>query len=199
MRKNHILLDIVNAMLISSDLSENLWREALLSSGFILNKISVKDSGKTPYEFWKGIAPNLNFLKVWGCLAKVNISEPKKRKLGFKTVDAVFIAYVQNSNIYKFLVIKSDISDISFNSILEARDASFFENIFPFKTKIFRSLECESSSSRFMELELETETKLKRSKRIRIEKNFRKFFFTYLVEGDPHTYDEAMSLSDSSY
>ena len=190
---------MVNAILISSGLPENLWGEALLSSYFMLNKIPVKDSGKILYEVWKDRAPNLNFLKVWGCLAKINISEPKKRKLGSKTVDAVFIAYAQNSNIYKFLVIKSDISDISFNSILEARDASFFENIFPFKTKIFRSLECESSSSRFMELELETETKLKRSKRIRIEKNFRKFFFTYLVEGDPHTYDEAMSLSDSSY
>ena len=49
--KNHTLLDMVNAMLISSDLSKNLWGKAFLSSCFILNRISVKDSAKTPYEF----------------------------------------------------------------------------------------------------------------------------------------------------
>ena len=120
---------MVNAILISSGLPENLWEEALMSSYFILNKIPVKDSGKIPHEFWKDKAPNLNFLKVWGCLAKVNILELKKRKLGSKTVDAVFISYAQNSNAYRILMIKSNISDISYNSILEARDASFFEDI----------------------------------------------------------------------
>ena len=54
----------------------------------------------------------------------------QNRKLGSKTIDAIFISYAQNSNAYRFLVIKSDISDISYNSILEARDASFFEDIF---------------------------------------------------------------------
>ena len=170
-----------------------------MSSYFILNKIPVKDSGKIPHEFWKDKAPNLNFLKVWGCLAKVNILELKKRKLGSKTVDAVFISYAQNSNAYRILMIKSNISDISYNSILEARDASFFEDIFCFKTKISRSLECELSSSRSMDLEFETKTELKRSKSMRIEKNFEEEFFTYLVEDDPCTYDEAMSSSDSSY
>ena len=123
----------------------------------------------------------------------------QNRKLGSKTIDAIFISYAQNSNAYRFLVIKSDISDISYNLILKARDASFFEDIFCFKTRISRSLECELSSSRSMDLELETETELRRSNRIRIEKNFGKKFFTYLVEGDPYTYDEAISSSDSSF
>ena len=78
-RKNCTLLDMVYTMLISLGLPENLWRKAFLSFCFILNRIPIKDSGKTPYEFWKGRAPNLNFVKVWGCLAKVNIPEPKKK------------------------------------------------------------------------------------------------------------------------
>ena len=176
-----------------------MWGEALLSSYFIINRIPVKDSGKIPYEFWKGKAPNLNFFKVWGCLAKVNISEPKKKKLGSKTIDTVFIGYAQNSNAYRFLMIKSDISNINFNLILEARDASFFEDIFPFKTRISRFLECKPSSSRSIDLELKTKIELRKSKKIRIKKIFEEELFTYLVEGDPCTYDEAMSSSDSSY
>ena len=96
-------------------------------------------------------------------------------------------------------MIKYDISNISYNSILEARDTSFFKDIFSFKTRISRSLVCEPSSSRSIELEFKTETKLKRSKRNRIEKNFREEFFTYLIEDDPCTYDETMSSSDSLY
>ena len=42
----------------------------------------------------------------------------------------MIIGYAQNSNAYRFLVIKFDISNISYNSILEARDASFFDDIF---------------------------------------------------------------------
>ena len=33
--------------------------------------LPTKKIGKTPYELWKGYAPNIAYLKVWGCLAKV--------------------------------------------------------------------------------------------------------------------------------
>ena len=193
---------MVNAMLISSGLSENLWEEDLLSSCFILNRIPSKASDKTPYKLWKGRTPNLGFLKVWGCLTKVNIPEPKKKKLGSKIMDTIFIGYAQNSNAYRFLVIKSEISDIANNTILESRNTSFFENIFPFKTKIPSEVSVPSSSRSVdpePELEPESEPELRRSKWKRIDKNFGEDFFTYFIEGDPCTYDEAMSSLDSLY
>ena len=67
-----------------------------------------------------------------GCLAKVAVPKPKKVKVGPKTVDCVFIGYAQNSNAYRFLVHKSEIPDIHVNTIIESRDASFFENIFSY-------------------------------------------------------------------
>ena len=75
----------------------------------------------------------------------------------------------------------------------------FFEDIFFFKIRISRSLECKPSSFRSIELELETKIELRRSKRNRIERNFGEKFFTYLVEGDSYTYDDGMSSSNSSY
>ena len=68
---------------------------------------------------------------MWGCLAKVNIPAPKKRNLGPKTVDCVFLGYAQNSTAYRFLVVKSDSPDVSVDTIIEYRDASFFEEVYP--------------------------------------------------------------------
>ena len=68
------------------------------------NRIPYKKIGRAPYELWKGHA-----LKVWGCLAKVMLLDPKKRKIGSKTSDCMFIGFASNSPTYRFLVLKSDI------------------------------------------------------------------------------------------
>ncbi|KAA0038241.1 ty1-copia retrotransposon protein [Cucumis melo var. makuwa] len=65
--------------------------EAVLSVCFVLNKIPHKRLDKTPYELWKGYAPNLSYLKVWGCLAKVPFPALKKSTVGSKTFDCIFI------------------------------------------------------------------------------------------------------------
>ena len=56
----------------------------------------------------KGHAPNLKYLKVQGCLVKVMLHDPKKRKIESKTFDYMFIRYASNSDAYRFLVLKSD-------------------------------------------------------------------------------------------
>ena len=129
-------MDMVNSMSICFGLPENLWGEAILSACFILNRITVKENEKTQYEIWKKRVSNLGIMKVWGCLAKIAIPKPKRRKIGSKTIDTIFIAYGQNTSANRFLVIDSEINGISNNTIIESRDATFFEDIFPFKSKI---------------------------------------------------------------
>jgi hypothetical protein len=80
---------------------------------------------------WKKIS--LSYLRTWGYLTKVNLPINKKRKLGPKTVDYVFLGYAHHSTTYKFLVIKSEIHDVHTDTFLESRDVTFFENIFPMK------------------------------------------------------------------
>ena len=111
----------------------NLWEETILSTCHIQNKIPYKKTGKNPYELWKGYAPNIAYLKVWRCLANVLLPEPKKRKLGPKTFDALFIFYAKNRATYRFLVTKSENSLIDVNTIIETKNANFFENIFLMK------------------------------------------------------------------
>jgi hypothetical protein len=54
----------------------------------------------------------------------------KKRKLGPKIVDCVFLGYAHHSIAYRFLVIKSEVSDVHVDIFLESHDVTFFKNIF---------------------------------------------------------------------
>ena len=93
---------------------------------------------------------------MWGCLEKVLLPKPKKRKLDPKTFDATFIGYAKNSVAYRFLVIKTKKGLVEVNSIIETKNAGFFENIFPWKTngqqQIQRNLRIESSDPSELEL-----------------------------------------------
>ena len=69
---------------------------------------------------------------MWGCLAKVMLPDPKNRKIGSKTFNCMFLGYAEHSAAYRFLVLNSDI--IECNTIVETKNAEFFEHIFPLKS-----------------------------------------------------------------
>ena len=202
-RKNRTLKDMMNAMLNSSGLPLNMWGEAILSACYIQNRIPHKKTGKTPYELWKNHTPSYKHLKVWGCLAKVGLPETKKRKLGPKTSDCVFIGYAENSAAYRFLVLKSKDNILDPNTIIEARDAEFLENVFFMKS---RSVEIKdisgsnlASTSKSMDISCEVELEPRRSTRARKETNLGDGFFTFLLKDDPKTYLEAIKSLDASF
>ncbi|KAK1422305.1 hypothetical protein QVD17_25324 [Tagetes erecta] len=199
-RKNRTLKEMMNAMLISSGLSQDMWGEAVLSANYILNKIPHKKRDETPYELWMGRKPSYKYLKVWGCLAKVLIPEPKVQKIGPKTIDCIFIGYAHNSSAYRFMVHESKNPGIHKNTIMESMNASFFENMFPcLKPKHASSstrVDNVVHDKRHAQYELE-EVEPRRSKRPRMDKSFGPDFMTYMVEGAPNTYREAITCSES--
>ena len=60
--KNRTLKEMMNAMLISYGLPQNMWGEAILSANYLLNKVPKKKAEKTPYELWKGLKPSYKYL-----------------------------------------------------------------------------------------------------------------------------------------
>ena len=141
--------------------------------------------------------PNLNYFKVWGCLAKVAVPKPKKVKVGPKTIDCVFIGYAQNSNAYHFLVHKSEIPDIHVNMIIESRDASFFENIFLYNI-VYESIDNNKRSRDTISRSDPMEDEPRRSKRQRTSTSFGPDFLTYLLENEPRTFKEAVTSQPRS-
>ena len=219
-RKNRTLKNMMNSMLISSGLPNNMWGEAILSACHVLNRVPHKKLDKTPYEIWKGRAPNLKYLKVWGCLAKVGIPSFKRDKIGPKTVDAIFIGYAYQSAAYRFFV-KGANNSYAGGHIIEARDAEFFENIFPLKMSPSNDSELHASSSVSLPIANAPITnddsvlEPRRSKRARKENSFGPDFITsylsesslidddfvhiFVLEDDPRTYDEAMRSVDAVF
>ena len=208
-RKNRTLKNMMNAMLINSGMSNNMWGEAILIACYILNKVPHKRLDKTPYEMWKGHPPNLKFLKMWGCLAKVGIPNFKVSNVGTKTFDTIFIGYAHNSAAYRFLC-------LSDNSVIESRDAEFFENIFPFK-KLDSTSKNDVSKLHAFDSNNSKNIEPRRSKRQRTETSFGPDFITaflteiidvdilseeliysYMLEEDPRTYEEAIKLINSN-
>jgi hypothetical protein len=60
----------------------------------------------------------------------------KKHKLGPKIVDCVFLGYAPCSIVYKFLVIKLEVSYVHVDTFLEPHDITFFENFFSMKNSM---------------------------------------------------------------
>ena len=106
---------------------------------------------KPLYELWRKRESHLKYLKLWGCLTNVNIPINKKRKIGPKTIDCVFAGYFLHSTTYTLLVVNFEVSEISKNTIMESSDVTFFENVFPLKNKLSKSIcdiSCSNLSSR---------------------------------------------------
>jgi len=114
--------------------------------------------------------------------------------------NCTFIGYAKNSSTYRFLVYKFENAEIHVNTILESKDVEFFEDTYPTKRN-----QGELSQKRLRESKSENykdvtkEVKLRTSKRPRIEKSFRPYFLTYMLEGEPQTYKEAMSSPDAHF
>ena len=98
---------------------------------------------------------------------------PKRVKIGPKTIDCIFIGYAHNSTVYQFLIHELKILDIHKNIIMESRNASFFEDVSPCKSR-----EEPSSSKRVLEAinensqDQDGEVEPRCSKRVRKKKIF---------------------------
>ena len=132
----------------------------------------------------------------------------KKRKLGPKTVD-IFLGYAHRSTANQFLVVKSDVPDVYVDTIMEFRDATFFENVFPmkdmhstlkFSSKLIPEPVTPIESFKRPPVNIQEEDDnavLRKSKRPRVEKFFGDDFIVYLVDDTPTSIAEAYASTDA--
>jgi hypothetical protein len=213
-RKNRTLVDMVNCMILSAKLHFNLWGEALLTACHMHNRVSSIKMQVSPYELWNDRKPNLDYLRVWGCLAFYRIPDPKRNKLGLRAIKSVFVGYAENSKSYR---------------LLESRDVEFIENKFnydskyvsePNQTQVYDSYPS-TSLNNDKRLATDLPIEQRKSQRVRKEKNFGPDFISlqaivFLVEGnrdivltkilivlntedDPKSFSEAMSSRDAAF
>ncbi|KAL8167846.1 hypothetical protein V2J09_009345 [Rumex salicifolius] len=112
-RRNQTLLDMVRSMISPSSLPELLWREALKTTLYILNRVPSKAVAKTPYE---------RHLHIWGCPAEARPYKPNKRKLDSKINSCYFVGYAECSRGFKFY-------DPTNRSFFETGNVRFLEDV----------------------------------------------------------------------
>ena len=126
-------------------------------------------------------------------------------------MDCVNLGYAKNIVGYRFIVVKFEVPDQKVNTIMESKDAKFFEDIFPIwdMQSISRQESEETPEPAiFMEyyeqthdenLEEDDEETRGRGKRQRTAKTFGDDFFVYLVDDTPTYISEAYASPDADY
>lgn len=98
-RMNRTLLERVRCMLISAGLSKSFWGEAVVTTGYLINRCpSSAVNFKTPTELWSGKQSDYSSLRVFGCLAYAHV---RKDKLDARAVKCFFIGYPEGVKGYK--------------------------------------------------------------------------------------------------
>ena len=93
---------MTRTMLKEKGLPKQFWSEAVVYSTYLLNQCPTKQvKGKTPQEAWSGYTPNVAHLRIFRCVAYAQVPEVKRKKLNNQGEKCIFIAYREESKVYK--------------------------------------------------------------------------------------------------
>ena len=99
--QNRIVLYGVRAMLFDAKLTKYVWNELLRTKVYLKNRSpTTRLPGKTPYELWTGLVPDLNHLHIIGSTAWCHIPKEKRKKLDERSKKCYLVGY-EASNIYR--------------------------------------------------------------------------------------------------
>lgn len=97
-RMNRTIMEKARTMLLEAHLPESFWAEAVNTAVYLHNRSPTRSlDGKTPYEAWNGVRPDLSHIKVFGCDAYLFIPDEKRGKLQAKSQKCVLMGYVWNT------------------------------------------------------------------------------------------------------
>lgn len=103
-RKHRHLLETSRALFFQSKLPITYWNECVLCAAHTINRMPLKIlSNKSPYEKLFGVAPNLDYLRAFGCLCFVSSNKQGRTKFDSKASIHVFIGYSPGQKGYKVL------------------------------------------------------------------------------------------------
>ncbi|KAL0403952.1 UNVERIFIED_CONTAM: Retrovirus-related Pol polyprotein from transposon TNT 1-94 [Sesamum radiatum] len=197
-RRNRILLDMVQSMMSFTELPLSFWGYALETAAKLLNMAPSKNMAQTPYQIWHGKPASYKYLRVWGSPAYVK--RLVEDKLDSRSSLCRFVDYPKETAGYYFYY-------PSEQKVFVSRNAVFLKKSFPADTQREELLHKESS-----EATPQTDTVtlfapivptndilvLRRSTRVSQQPERYGFLgLTGQLDNDPKTYEEAMSDIDS--
>lgn len=120
-RRNKTLLEMTLSILKHLDVPNWLWGEAVRHATYLINRLATRTlHQQVPYESYKGKKPNVDHLRVFGCICYVKVNIPHLKKLDDRTRMLVHLGTEPGSKAYRLL-------DPTSRKIVVSRDVVFDE------------------------------------------------------------------------
>ena len=94
-RLNRTLIETARYLLIESGLPQPLWAEAVLAANYVCNRCPSKAlNGKTPYEVWFGVKPEIKHTMEFGSQVFILDKSPGRGKFNEQSKEGVILNQV---------------------------------------------------------------------------------------------------------
>ena len=129
-RMNRTLLERTRAMLQTARLAKSFWAEGVKTACYLINRSPSTAIGlKTPMEMWKGKPAEYSTLHVFGCPVYVMYNSQERSKLDPKSRKCIFLGYADDVKGYRLW-------DPTARKLIVSRDVIFAENELQSEQKI---------------------------------------------------------------
>ena len=121
-RMNRTVVEMARSMLSDAKLPRRFWAEAVTTAVYLRNRSPTSAvDGMTPFEALTGAKPNVDMLRVFGCLAYVHVAKDERRKFDSKARRCIFLGYGTERKAYRLY-------DAERQKIISSRDVIFDES-----------------------------------------------------------------------
>ena len=123
-RANRTMVEKVRCMLSAMELPPKWWGEAFEHALWVKNRLTTKPLGgeKTPFEALFGVKPNLEMVRVFGCMVQYYVHDELRGKLDMKARWGMHIGMSHESKGWKVI-------DVENGKTTVTRDAVFYEGM----------------------------------------------------------------------
>nr|GEZ01874.1 zinc finger, CCHC-type [Tanacetum cinerariifolium] len=118
-RRNRTIMSTTRCVMKAKNMPQNFWAEAIRHAIHILNSVPTKAlKDITPYEAIKRRKPNLENLRIFGCIAYAKVPSQHLTKLDDRSTRMVYLGNEQGSKAYRLF-------DPTTQRICVSRDVKF--------------------------------------------------------------------------
>nr|KYP49743.1 Retrovirus-related Pol polyprotein from transposon TNT 1-94 [Cajanus cajan] len=125
-RKHQHILSMARALMFQSNMPKLFWNHAINHATFLINRLPTRYlDHKSPYQALFQCLPDINSLKVFGCLSFATTPNAHRGKPDPRAKKCVHLGYKPGTKGYLLF-------DIETKQFFVSRDVYFYEKIFPF-------------------------------------------------------------------
>nr|GEW44664.1 zinc finger, CCHC-type [Tanacetum cinerariifolium] len=118
-RRNRTIMSTTRCMMKATNMPQNFWAKAARHATYILNSVPTKAlEDFTPYKAIKQRKPNLENLRVFGCISYAKVPSQRLRKLDDRSTKMVYLGNEQGLKAYRLF-------DPTTQRICVSRDVKF--------------------------------------------------------------------------